>query len=105
MHPTSEGNHLSLFLITKQRNDLPKDSGNLVEFTISIKDLENGKDKKSTGAHLSRSLLDEQKYYKHIFCYLFHGSCAEGRGESHMHVLKYVEGSSYSNSLVIGFMV
>lgn len=49
MHPTSEGNHLSLFLNMKQRNDLPKDSGNLVEFTISIKDLENGKDKKSTG--------------------------------------------------------
>ena len=75
MYPTSEGNHLSLFLITKQRNDLPKDSGNLVEFTISIKDLENGKDKKSTGAHLSRSLLDEQKYYKHIFLTYFTGNC------------------------------
>ena len=75
MHPTSEGNHLLLFLNMKQRNDLPKDSGNLVEFTISIKDLENGKDKKSTGAHLSRSLLDEQKYYKHIFLTYFTGNC------------------------------
>ncbi|RLN35413.1 hypothetical protein C2845_PM03G07390 [Panicum miliaceum] len=49
MHPTSEGNHLSLFLGMKQPNDLPKYSGNLVELTISIKDLENGEDKKSTG--------------------------------------------------------
>ncbi|PUZ72108.1 hypothetical protein GQ55_2G366800 [Panicum hallii var. hallii] len=35
----------------KRPNDLPKDSGNLVEFTLSIKDLENGKDKRSTGRY------------------------------------------------------
>ncbi|RLM87773.1 hypothetical protein C2845_PM04G25070 [Panicum miliaceum] len=49
--PTSDGNHLSLYLKMKRPNDLPKDSGNLVEFTLSIMDLENGKDKRSTGRY------------------------------------------------------
>jgi hypothetical protein len=69
--PTSDGNHLSLYLKMKRPNDLPKDSGNLVEFTLSIKDLENGKDKRSTGSHLSRSSLDGQRIldYDNIFRY------------------------------------
>ncbi|CAN6175456.1 unnamed protein product [Urochloa humidicola] len=49
MYPTSDGKHLSLFLNMKKPNDLPKNSGKLVEFTLSIKDLENGKDFKTTG--------------------------------------------------------
>ncbi|CAN6183439.1 unnamed protein product [Urochloa humidicola] len=49
MYPSSDGKHLSLFLNMKKPNDLPKDSGKLVEFTLSIKDLENGKDSKGTG--------------------------------------------------------
>jgi hypothetical protein len=39
-------------------NDLRKDSGNLVEFTLSIKNQENGEDWKLTGSHFSRNLLD-----------------------------------------------
>ncbi|CAN6205428.1 unnamed protein product [Urochloa humidicola] len=50
MYPTSDGKHLSLFLNVKKPNDLPKDSGKLVEFSLSIKDLENGKDFKRTSA-------------------------------------------------------
>ncbi|CAN6218866.1 unnamed protein product [Urochloa humidicola] len=49
MYPTSDGKHLSLFLNMKNPNDLPKDSGKLVDYTLSIKDLENGKDFKRIG--------------------------------------------------------
>ncbi|CAL5083057.1 unnamed protein product [Urochloa decumbens] len=49
MYPTSDGKHLSLFLNLKKPNDLPKDSGKLVEITLTIKCLENGKDLEGTG--------------------------------------------------------
>ncbi|KAL6640939.1 hypothetical protein ACP70R_019120 [Stipagrostis hirtigluma subsp. patula] len=49
MFPSDHGNHLSLFLSMKKSNDLPKDSSNLVEFTLTIKDQENGKHRKLTG--------------------------------------------------------
>ena len=58
MYPSCDGNHVSLFLKMKKTNDVPKDSGNLVEFTLSIKDQENSKDKKLPGSHFSRNLLD-----------------------------------------------
>ncbi|CAD6218028.1 unnamed protein product [Miscanthus lutarioriparius] len=49
MYPSCDGNDVSLFLKMKKTNDVPKDSGNLVEFTLSIKDQENSKDKKLPG--------------------------------------------------------
>jgi hypothetical protein len=54
MKPSSDGKHLSLFLYMKDPNDLPKDSGKLTEVSLSIKDLENGKDQKLSGSHFSR---------------------------------------------------
>jgi hypothetical protein len=49
MYPSRDGNHLSLFLNMKKMGDLPKDSGNLIEFTLSIKDQNTGKHRKITG--------------------------------------------------------
>ena len=59
MYPSSDdGNHMFLFLKMKKTNDLRKDSGNLVELTLPIKNQENGEDWKLTGSHFSRNLLD-----------------------------------------------
>jgi len=58
MYPSRDGNHLSLFLRMNKTNDLLKDSGNLVELTLSIKNQENGEDWKLTGSHFSRNFLD-----------------------------------------------
>ncbi|KAG0544986.1 hypothetical protein BDA96_02G323000 [Sorghum bicolor] len=49
MYRSCDGNHVSLFLKMKKTNDVPKDSGNLVEITLSIKDQENSKHKKLPG--------------------------------------------------------
>ncbi|WVZ59011.1 hypothetical protein U9M48_009221 [Paspalum notatum var. saurae] len=49
MYPSRDGNHLSLYLKLKKTTDLPKDTANLVELTLSIKDQETGKHKKRTG--------------------------------------------------------
>jgi hypothetical protein len=49
MYPSRDGNHLSLFLNMTKMNDLSKDSGNLIEFTLSIKDQHTGKHHKITG--------------------------------------------------------
>jgi hypothetical protein len=43
----------------KKTNDFPKGSRSLVEFALSIKDQENGKDRKYPGSRFSRNLLDE----------------------------------------------
>uniref|UniRef100_A0A804QEK9 MATH domain-containing protein n=1 Tax=Zea mays TaxID=4577 RepID=A0A804QEK9_MAIZE len=49
LNPSYDGNSLSLFLKMKKTNDVPKGSGSLVEFALSIKDQENGKDRKYPG--------------------------------------------------------
>ncbi|RCV42493.1 hypothetical protein SETIT_9G221000v2 [Setaria italica] len=50
MYPSRDGNHLSLYLKLKRTNDLPEDTANLVEFTLSIKDQETGEHRnKGTG--------------------------------------------------------
>ncbi|XP_062205538.1 uncharacterized protein LOC133907501 [Phragmites australis] len=49
MYPSRDGNHLSLYLYMNKTSKLPKDSANLVEFTLSIKDQENGKHWKLRG--------------------------------------------------------
>ncbi|CAL4917180.1 unnamed protein product [Urochloa decumbens] len=49
MYPSRDGNHLSLYLKLKKTNDLPSDTANLVELTLSIKDQETGKHRKGTG--------------------------------------------------------
>uniref|UniRef100_A0A0A9EYP3 MATH domain-containing protein n=1 Tax=Arundo donax TaxID=35708 RepID=A0A0A9EYP3_ARUDO len=49
MSQSHDRNHLSLYLKMKKPNDLPKDSANLVELTLCIKDQENGKHRKETG--------------------------------------------------------
>jgi hypothetical protein len=49
MYPSSDGNHLSLFLKMKYMNDLPEDSGKLVQVTLSIKDQETAKHHKISG--------------------------------------------------------
>lgn len=58
MNPSYDGNSLSLFLKMKKTNDVPKGSGSLVEFALSIKDQENGKDRKYPGSRFSGNLLD-----------------------------------------------
>uniref|UniRef100_A0A0A8ZXU8 MATH domain-containing protein n=1 Tax=Arundo donax TaxID=35708 RepID=A0A0A8ZXU8_ARUDO len=47
IYPVCDGNHLSLYLNKKTPSSLSKDSGDLVEFTLSIKDQERGKHKKA----------------------------------------------------------
>ncbi|CAD6205351.1 unnamed protein product [Miscanthus lutarioriparius] len=49
MYPSREGNHLSLHLNLKKTNDLPNDTGNLVELTLSIKKKEADNRRKGTG--------------------------------------------------------
>ncbi|KAG0549168.1 hypothetical protein BDA96_01G232300 [Sorghum bicolor] len=49
MYPSREGNHLSLYLNLKKTNDLPNDTANLVELTLSIKNKEAGNRRKGTG--------------------------------------------------------
>ncbi|CAL5086626.1 unnamed protein product [Urochloa decumbens] len=49
MCPSSDGNHLSMFLKMKKSDLLSEDSANLVEVTLSIKDQESDKHKKLTG--------------------------------------------------------
>nr|CAB3457992.1 unnamed protein product [Digitaria exilis] len=49
MCTSQDGNHLSMYLSMKKPNHLPKDSANLVECTLSIKDQESGKHQKLTG--------------------------------------------------------
>ncbi|CAN6205429.1 unnamed protein product [Urochloa humidicola] len=49
MGPSCDGNHLSMFLKMKRSDVLSKDSANLVEFTLSIKDQESDKHKKLAG--------------------------------------------------------
>ncbi|KAL6640936.1 hypothetical protein ACP70R_019117 [Stipagrostis hirtigluma subsp. patula] len=49
MYPHRDGNHLSLFLKMKRPINLPKNTGALVEFTLSVKDQETGRHRKSTG--------------------------------------------------------
>ncbi|CAL5072638.1 unnamed protein product [Urochloa decumbens] len=67
MNPTSDGKHLSLFLNLKKPNDLPKDSGKLVEITLTIKCLENGKDLEGTGLHLAEiRMLDRTSTYTRL---------------------------------------
>ncbi|CAL5062691.1 unnamed protein product [Urochloa decumbens] len=46
MRPSCDGNHLSIFLKMKRSNLLSRDSANLVELTLSIKDQESDKHKK-----------------------------------------------------------
>jgi hypothetical protein len=58
LNPSYDGNSLSLFLKMKKTNDVPKGSGSLVEFALSIKDQENGKDRKYPGSRFSGNLLD-----------------------------------------------
>ncbi|KAJ1274177.1 hypothetical protein BS78_05G042900 [Paspalum vaginatum] len=48
MYPSRDGNHL-LYLKLKKTTDIPKDTTNLVELTLSIKDQETGKHKKRIG--------------------------------------------------------
>jgi hypothetical protein len=50
MYPSREGNHLSLYLNLKKTNDLPNDTANLVELTLSIKNKEAGNRRKGTGS-------------------------------------------------------
>ncbi|WVZ59329.1 hypothetical protein U9M48_009484 [Paspalum notatum var. saurae] len=49
IYPSGDGNHLTLDLSMKKTNDLPDNSANLVEFTLSIKDQEAGNHRKGTG--------------------------------------------------------
>jgi hypothetical protein len=49
VYASRDGNHLSLFLNMKKMGDLPKDSGNLIEFTLPIKDQNTDKHHKITG--------------------------------------------------------
>ncbi|CAN6282756.1 unnamed protein product [Urochloa humidicola] len=49
MYPSHDGEHLSLYLHKRNPNDLPKDSGSLVELTLSIQDQEGGKHRVVTG--------------------------------------------------------
>ncbi|KAG2537478.1 uncharacterized protein LOC120687515 [Panicum virgatum] len=49
MYPSCDGNHLSLYLKLKKTNDQPKDTANLVELTLYIKDQETDKHRKGTG--------------------------------------------------------
>ena len=51
MYPSREGNHLSLYLNLKKTNDLPNDTGNLVELTLSIKKKEADNRRKGTGSY------------------------------------------------------
>jgi hypothetical protein len=50
MYPSREGNHLSLYLNLKKTNDLPNDTANLVELTLSIKNKEADNHRKGTGS-------------------------------------------------------
>jgi hypothetical protein len=45
----------------KTPNHLSKDSANLVELTLSIKDQESGNDRKLKGSHFGRNLLNGQE--------------------------------------------
>ncbi|CAN6168156.1 unnamed protein product [Urochloa humidicola] len=49
MRPSCDGNHLTMFLKMKKSDLLSKDSANLVEVTLSIKNQESDKHKKLTG--------------------------------------------------------
>ncbi|RLN41239.1 hypothetical protein C2845_PM01G39680 [Panicum miliaceum] len=49
MYPSHDGKHLSLYLNMSMQNDLPKDSGSLVDLTLSIKNQEGGKHRRLTG--------------------------------------------------------
>jgi hypothetical protein len=61
MHPSGDGKHLSLYLNKGKANDLPKDSGSLVELTLSIKDQEGGKKHHHvSGLYFDTSFLDQQ---------------------------------------------
>lgn len=75
---------MSLFLKMKKTNDVPKDSGNLVEITLSIKDQENSKHKKLPGLQFSRNLLDglvslDAKLSSHILALFLLGNANAGR--------------------------
>lgn len=61
MYPSHDEKHLSLYLNMSMQNDLPKDSGSLVELTLSIKNQEGGKHRHLTGSYFGRSLLDQQE--------------------------------------------